>query len=374
MPSSLRRGSGPAPEQDSGVTLPRRFPIRLSGYITISLLAALLALLTANECSSITNLPSSIYGIVLWGWWGLIASVLWKLGGRVPPVSSFSMKAISIHLALAPILGVVHLLSLWSLGFTPLGWQAGQTSQSTWRYLFTANRYGVEILTYGFIFGIIGIIQHQIRAQSEAMKSLELQRQLSEAQLRALQMQLEPHFLFNTLNAITTLVELGRQADAVEMLGHLNAILKSTLRRTTPEKIRLSEELETVDNYLAIEQVRFADRLRIEIKVEPSALDSLVPCFLLQPIVENAIRHGIARCESDGLVEASARRDGDVLRLNVRDSGSGLNGQSTPGSGIGLTNTRERLVHFYQNEFEIKAVPLEGGGFDVAIAIPYERG
>jgi LytS/YehU family sensor histidine kinase len=237
-----------------------------------------------------------------------------------------------------------------------------------------ADRLRIEILIYGFVFGMIGVIQNQIRAQREAIKSLELERQLSAAQLRALQMQLEPHFLFNTLNAITTLVELGRQEQAVEMLGHLNTILKSTLKRTAPEKVPLSEELEIVENYLAIEQVRFADRLRIEITVEPSALDSLVPCFLLQPIVENAIRHGIAHCESNGLVVATARRDGDVLRLSVRDSGAGMNGQSKTGNGIGLKNTRERLAHFYQGAFDMKALPLPMGGFEVAIAIPYERG
>jgi hypothetical protein len=190
---------------------------------------------------------------------------------------------------------------LWTLGFTGLGWYANETPQAAWHSLLSLNRYGIEILTYAFIFGIIGIIRYHIRAQQDTMKSLELQRQLSAAQLRALQMQMEPHFLFNTLNAITTLLELGRQAEAVEMLAHLNAILKSTLKRTAPEKVPLSQELEIVENYLAIEQVRFADRLRIEIKVEPSALDSLVPCFLLQPIVENAIRHGIALCESEGL-------------------------------------------------------------------------
>ncbi len=129
-----------------------------------------------------------------------------------------------------------------------------------------------------------------------------------------------------------------------------------------------------VENYLAIEQVRFADRLRIEIKVDPAALDSLVPCFLLQPIVENAIRHGIAHCESDGLVEATARRDGDLLRLQVRDTGSGRNGRAKRGNGIGLQNTRERLSHFYQDGYAMKAEPLPAGGFEVAIAIPYERG
>jgi LytS/YehU family sensor histidine kinase len=117
--------------------------------------------------------------------------------------------------------------------------------------------------------------------------------------------------------------------------------------------------------------------LRIAIKVEPGALDCLVPCFLLQPIVENAIRHGIANCENDGLVETSARRDGNLLRLHVRDSGSVngslLNSHSKPGNGIGLRNTRERLTHFYQDAYEMRALPLDAGGFEVAITIPYER-
>ena len=98
-----------------------------------------------------------------------------------------------------------------------------------------------------------------------------------------------------------------------------------------------------------------------------------MPCFLLQPIVENAIRHGIAHCEREGLVEASARRDGHLLRLEVRDSGVGLNGHSKLGNGIGLKNTRERLTHFYQDAYHVSALPLEKGGFEVAIAIFYER-
>ena len=351
-----------------------RTPFRFNGYVVISSVAAVLALVTASECSSITHPASLVYGVVLWGWWSVIAGVLWKLSLKASSAPNLSVRAVLVHLPIALVLGGAHLLLLWGLGFTPLGWLENQSPESVGRYLFSLNRYGIEILTYGFIFGIVWVIQYQIRAQREVVRSLELQRQLSAAQLRALQMQIEPHFLFNTLNAITTLVELGRQVEATEMLSHLNAILKSTLKRTIPEKVRLSQELEIVENYLAIEQVRFADRLRIEIKVEPSALDSLVPCFLLQPIVENAIRHGIAHCESEGVVEASARRDGDVLRLHVRDTGSRLNGQSKPGNGIGLTNTRERLVHFYQDSFDMKARPLEEGGFEVAIAIPYERG
>lgn len=344
------------------------------GLAVIGLSSILLALATANECHSIFYPPSLLYGLVLWGWWGGIGSTLWSGGFRRPGIVGFTPAALAIHLVIGCALGVSHLLLLGSTGFIGGGWRTHSTAYQVWTSLMSINRFGMEILIYGFVLGIVGVMQFQMRAQHDAMNALALQKQLSEAQLRALQMQLEPHFLFNTLNAITTLVELGRPQQAVEMLEHLNTILKSTLKRTTPEKIPLSEELEVVENYLAIEQVRFADRLRIEIKVDPAALDSLVPCFLLQPIVENAIRHGIAHCESDGVVETTARRDGNLLRLHVRDTGAGRNGRAKPGNGIGLKNTRERLAHFYQDGYALKTEPLTGGGFEVAIAIPYERG
>jgi sensor histidine kinase YesM len=347
--------------------------IRIHGHAVIFAIATALALATASECQSVTHLPSLLYGVVLWGWWGGIASALWKLGQRMPFLSSFSWKTVASNVSAGFALGVAHLLLLGSLGFTVSGWQTRVTALSIWTHLLNINRFGIEILIYGFVFGVAGIIQYQIRAQRDAMKSLELQKQLSVAHLQALQMQLEPHFLFNTLNAITTLVEFGRQKEAAEMLTHLNAILKSTLKRTTPEKVPLSQELEIVENYLAIEQVRFADRLRVEIKVEQSALDGMVPCFLLQPIVENAIRHGIAHCESAGVVQASARRDGDVLRLWVRDTGRGSAEHPQNGHGIGLTNTRERLTHFYRDGYKMQAQSMDAGGFEVAITIPYER-
>jgi sensor histidine kinase YesM len=348
--------------------------IHFYGVAVIALVSLALAGATASECHSIFYLPSVLYGLVLWGWWGCIGSGLWTFGFSRPAILGFSPVALGADLFLGCSLGVAHLLLLGSLGFMSVDWRLHSSAMSVWLSMLNINRFGLEILIYGFVLGMVGIVHFQMRAQRDALRSLELQKQLSEAHLRALQMQLEPHFLFNTLNAITTLVELGRQPEAVEMLGHLNAILKSTLKRTSPEKVPLSQELEVIENYLAIEQVRFADRLRIEIKVDPGALDSLVPCFLLQPIVENAIRHGIAQCESDGLVEASARRDGNLLRLQVRDSGSGRSGHAKPGNGIGLKNTRDRLAHFYQDGYSLRTEPLARGGYEVAIAIPYERG
>jgi hypothetical protein len=181
------------PEQGASAAATAHAGMHLGGYVVISFVATVLALATAHECQSITHLPSLVYGIVLWGWWGVIASALWELGARKPAVSSFSLMAISLHVLVGAVLGVLHLLALWSLGFTGLGWYANQTPQAAWHSLLNLNRYGIEILIYGFVFGIIGIIQYQIRAQQEAMKSLELQRQLSAAQLRALQTQLEPH-------------------------------------------------------------------------------------------------------------------------------------------------------------------------------------
>lgn len=347
--------------------------IRLGVYLTVGSLAVVLALVTAGECDSITHPASLFYGAVLWGWWAVIAGIAWKVSERFPPFLNLSFRTLAIHLLLATVLGVAHLVALWSVGFTSPGWASSHWARVMWNYLFNLNRFGIEILLYGFVFGIVGMVQYRLRAQRDALQSLELQKELSAAHLRALQMQLEPHFLFNTLNAITTLVELGRQKRAAEMLRHLNAILKSTLQRTTPEKVPLSQELEIVESYLAIEQVRFADRLRLDVKVAPDALDGLVPCFLLQPIVENAIRHGIANCEDDGLVEATALRDGGLLHLRVRDTGSRSSESPSNGHGIGLRNTRDRLTHFYRNNFLMRAQPLAGGGFEVAITIPYER-
>jgi LytS/YehU family sensor histidine kinase len=277
----------------------------------------------------------------------------------------------AVQALIACAAGVFHLILLGSLSLFIPEWETHAPVMKVLKGGLTLNRFGLEILIYGFIFGLIGVIQARMRAQGDAMRSLELQRQLSTAQLTALQMQIEPHFLFNTLNAITTLVELGRQSQAAEMLGHLNVILKRTLERSTPEKVSLAQELEIVANYLAIEQVRFADRLSVDIKVDPGALHSLVPCFLLQPIVENAIRHGIANSENGGTVLAAARRDGDRLRITVRDSGSG-GGSAPSGNGIGLRNTRERLAWFYPERHLLEAGPMRSGGFEVVIDVPYE--
>jgi LytS/YehU family sensor histidine kinase len=205
------------------------------------------------------------------------------------------------------------------------------------------------------------------------MRSLSLEKQLSVAHLRALQTQIEPHFLFNTLNAIASLVESDRKIEATQTLQHLNFILKNTLRRSMPEKVSLAQELELVDNYLSIEEIRFADRMQVDMTINPATLDGQVPCFLLQPMIENAIRHGISRCEEGGVIQLSADLRGSRLCLAISNSGPELRATSETGHGIGLRNTQERLAHFYAEDFQFRACTPEHGGFEVLIDIPHER-
>jgi hypothetical protein len=341
-----------------------------NGHLAVVSLAFVLALITASECPSRLHLAGLSYGLALWGWWAVVATALWSVGRRLPSVWNLSSRAILFHSFSATALGLAHILLLRSLG---LAFLVPEFPPELWRHMLSLNRFGMELLIYGFILGIGGFLQSQLRAQREAMRTLELQKQLSAAHLHALQMQLEPHFLFNTLNAITTLVELGRQKQAAEMLGHLNVLLKTTLTRATPEKISLGQELAFVRNYLAIEQVRFADRLRVTMDVDTAAVDGLVPCFLLQPIVENAIKHGISHCENDGQVEVSAVRTGDFLEIVVRNSSSAQPAGEQKGYGIGLSNTRERLRHFFGNSHSMLTQALATGGFQVTMIFPFEQ-
>ena len=348
-------------------------------------IAGILSLAAAIEChtvvsrtASVSFLPSAIYGLVLWLWWAPVTLLLWKAGKTFPSVRRVSPTNIVQQLLFGMAVTCLHLVTLhWTVRALVQGWpelwNAGYGSLT----YFNIGRGSLDFLIYALLWAACAAIAMQIAAQAEAIASLELKEQLAAAHLRALQMQIEPHFLFNTLNAITTLVEFGRQQEALTALSHLNGMLKSTLTQSVPQKVPLSQELEMVDSYLAIEQIRFADRLRIELRIDPNALDGLVPCFLLQPIVENAIRHGIEHCEDDGVVEATARRDGESLHLRIRDTGqhivSDTNKANQNGHGIGLKNTRERLAHFYPGQHSMLAQPLATGGFEVAITIPYER-
>jgi signal transduction histidine kinase len=205
---------------------------------------------------------------------------------------------------------------------------------------------------YFTTLGCIHAIGYFVEARQREAQAARLAAQVAEARLSALRMQLHPHFLFNSLNAITVLVRDQDTVNAARMLDLLSDVLRQVLRADQAHETSLGAELDFLERYLAIEQVRFSDRLKVRFDVDEDLRDAAVPAFVLQPLVENALRHGIARRVDGGTVEVSARREGDALVLSVTDDGPGAAdadaaGQPPSGNGLGLANTRERLTTLY---------------------------
>jgi two-component system LytT family sensor kinase len=191
-----------------------------------------------------------------------------------------------------------------------------------------------------------------------------------EARLRALRLQLNPHFLFNALNAISTLVADGRGAEANRMLSRLSDFLRATLERTDTHEIPLSEEIDFACQYLEIEEARFGGRLRVDIAVEPGTETALVPPMILQPLVENAVRHAIQPREEGGSIAITVERRDQWLTLGVADDGPGVEG-GEPGHGVGLTNTRQRLAELYGAGAELLLSRGSRGGLAVSVRLPF---
>jgi sensor histidine kinase YesM len=235
------------------------------------------------------------------------------------------------------------------------------------------------VVTYFTVLGIRYGIRYYRRYQEREQQALrlelntsELKRQLAHAQLGALKMQLQPHFLFNTLNAIMVLVRQHKGREAEEMLARLSDLLRCVLEDVEAQEVPLRRELEYLQLYLSIEQVRFPDRLRAEISADTSILDAAVPQMGLQPIVENAIRHGIGQSSSAGRIHIRAARQNDTLVIAVEDDGPGLvNETLSQGGGIGLANTRARLRQLYGEAAQLRVENGEQRGAVVTMTLPY---
>ncbi|HJU89305.1 MAG TPA: histidine kinase [Gemmatimonadaceae bacterium] len=201
-----------------------------------------------------------------------------------------------------------------------------------------------------------------------------LEGQLAQAQLQTLRLQLQPHFLFNTLNTIAALVSSDARA-AERMVTRLSDLLRQTLNNAAEQEVTLARELELLSPYLEIQRLRFADRLRVDFNIAPDAENALVPSLLLQPLIENAIRHGITPRAAGGRVDVRARRDGEYLRIEVADDGIGFRAWSgrTPREGVGLGATRGRLRHMYGAAHHLTLDAPPEGGFTVRLAIPYRE-
>jgi sensor histidine kinase YesM len=237
-------------------------------------------------------------------------------------------------------------------------------------------------MSYGTIFLISYVIDYYRRHQEEELKISRLKAELAEAklqvteaQLQALKMQLHPHFLFNTLNSISALLDEDAEA-ADQMLARLGDFLRMTLQNSGAQQVTLQEELEFLRCYLEIEHVRFHDRLTVNMRIEPATLEARVPNLILQPIVENAIRHGIVSRIAPGQIEISARLSDDALQLRVKDNGPGLGspeaGRAIVKEGLGLANTRARLAQMYGPAHRFEMADAPEGGLQVTLTIPFE--
>jgi sensor histidine kinase YesM len=274
-----------------------------------------------------------------------------------------------------------HLVA--SLGFSPiqLGAYVAVTSYtdplgqpfSDLFQSFIVNALHFNLLTYWAIVALSHAADYYRKYQERELSASHLRAQLARAQLSALKMQLQPHFLFNTLNTIAVLVRKSNNKEAIDMLSGLGGLLRHSLENTDTQEVSLREEIEFLELYLEIEQIRFKDRLRVRIEVAAETLDALVPNLILQPLVENAIRHGIGKQSSAGLLEISARRENGTLWIQVRDDGPGipLNGSKPAEGRIGLTNTRERLRQLYGETQTFELCNAVGGGTVATLAIPF---
>lgn len=225
---------------------------------------------------------------------------------------------------------------------------------------------------YWCIVCICWVIGHFQEAGERDRRTLELEARLTQANLQALKMQLQPHFLFNTLNAISSLIyENPKVAD--NMIGSLSQFLRTTLDVSSQNEVPLSKELEFVDRYLEIQQTRFGDRLRIHREVASGVTNALVPPLILQPLVENAIRYGIESHETGGTMTIRAYREQEMLHLEISDDGEGFMGGQLlgTGNGIGLSNTKARLQELYGDKHQFKLTVNHPTGACVKIEIPF---
>lgn len=310
-----------------------------------------------------------------WLFWIPATPVVLALARRFPIERGSWSRALPIHLVSCLLIASAHFafaswLYLMILPFGPPSEPRSFFEMFSSRAL---NQIHLDLLIYGATIGMSYAVSYYFRFREREFRASQLESQLAQAQLQTLKMQLHPHFLFNTLNAIAGLVRDSRNKAAVNMLAGLSDLLRYTLENAGKQQVPLREELEFLELYLDIQQMRFSDRLRVELHIEPATLSALVPNLILQPLVENAIRHGISRRAAAGLVGISANRDGADLHIRIYDDGPGLkhdNGNRMV-EGVGLSNTRARLKQLYSDEQNFSLAERPSGGVEAVLIIPF---
>jgi len=230
-----------------------------------------------------------------------------------------------------------------------------------------------DLIAYSGACGVIYALEARRRLRAQELAATRLEAQLAHAQLEALRVQLHPHFLFNTLNAISMMVRKGESDGAVRMLAGLSDLLRLALAGVGKQEVPLRQELDFLERYLALQQVRFSDRLQVKMHISPEALDASVPSLVLQPLAENAVRHGLGPQNEGGTLEIGAERSGTDLVLSVRDTGVGLPPESERHGGVGLQNVRARLAVLYPDAHRFTLENHPGGGALATVSFPFHR-
>src|SRR5260370_14680301 len=300
------------------------------------------------------NGPSAAYGdslkysLTYWYIWGALTPVIIMVDRRLPAARDAILRRGLLHVPLSFLFTALYVYGLEGarslVGLPSAFALSPHPLQMTW----LDGSFHWYYLVYWLIVGIYAAFDYSKILRERQLRTGELDRLLTESRLNTLRSQLHPHFLFNTLNAISAHVERNPRV-ARRMLEQLGDLLRLSLERAEQQEIPLEQELAFLDRYLALQKVRFEDRLDVEVDVEPATLHCLVPTFLLQPLVENAIKHGIAPRSSRGLVRLSAWRENEDLRLRVTDDGPGLpdGWRLDTHQGVGLSNTMGRLEQLY---------------------------
>ncbi|HET9298804.1 MAG TPA: histidine kinase [Candidatus Polarisedimenticolaceae bacterium] len=305
--------------------------------------------------------------------WAALTPLILALSRRYPLERGAWLRRGALHLAAGGAIAAFHLLAA-----TALMWAVDppRTPGLTYGAYYLRGFFRwflVENLFYWAVLGAGTTWEYARRVRERELRATQLESQLVQAQLQALRMQLHPHFLFNTLHAVSVLVRKGDDQAAVRMIAGLSDLLRLALDSAGAHEVPLRQEIDFVERYLSIEQIRFRDRLEVAVSLAPDTLDALVPNMLLQPLVENAVRHGVARSAFGSKISIQAQRVDGKLEIRIRDTGPGPLGSVVSGSGVGLSNARERLSRLYGTEHELRLEPGSAGGALVVLRLPFRH-
>jgi two-component system, LytTR family, sensor kinase len=319
-----------------------------------------------------------LFVTLLFSWlpWALATPLLVHLAHRYPPVHLRPLVTWLVHSVACGVVGLI--CAAWTAWLDKLlnPWANSQPLDPfthLWLYKFS-NAFLGSMILYIAILAFSYVLQSRERLARQQTEAASLCAQLSQAQLDALRRQIEPHFLFNALNAISGLVREQQNDAAVTMIAGLSDFLRRVVKDSDRQQVPLGEELEFLQKYLDIQKVRFAERLQVSVEVPRELFPAEVPTLILQPIVENAIKHGIGRRAHGGIIRITGSRSNGMLTLNVYNDGPNLPvGREKSQVGVGMSNLGTRLQSLYGNKFELKIRNCDPDGVEVSISLPFQE-